>query len=161
MSIRPIALALALLLPGALPAAAQTQPPYGPPITLDIAKKVMAAAEAEAQKLNLQVAIAILDSGGQLVMMHKFDNTQYASIDVSAGKARTALNFKRPSKDLQDAVTGGGAGLRLVGIKDVIAIEGGLPIVADGKVIGAIGVSGGMAGQDTAVAAAGAAAAGR
>lgn len=161
MSIRPIALALALLLPGALPVAAQTQPPYGPPITLDIAKKVMAAAEAEAQKLNLQVAIAILDSGGQLVMMHKFDNTQYASIDVSAGKARTALNFKRPSKDLQDAVTGGGAGLRLVGIKDVIAIEGGLPIVADGKVIGAIGVSGGMAGQDTAVAGAGAAAAGR
>jgi uncharacterized protein GlcG (DUF336 family) len=161
MSIRPIALALAVLVSAALPAAAQTQPPYGPPIALETAKKVMAAAEAEAQKLNIQVAIAILDAGGQLVMMHKFDNTQYASIDVSAGKARTALNFKRPSKDIQDAVTGGGAGLRLVGIKDVVAIEGGLPIVADGKVIGAIGVSGGLAGQDTQVASAGVAAAGR
>lgn len=161
MSIRPIALALALLLTGSLSAAAQTQPPYGPPIPLETAKKVMAAAEAEAQKLNLQVAITILDAGGQLVMMHKLDNTQYASIEVSEGKARTALNFKRPSKDIQDAVTGGGAGLRLVGIKDVVAIEGGLPIVADGKVIGAIGVSGGLSGQDTQIASAGVAAAGR
>lgn len=161
MSIRPIALALALLAAGPLAAAAQTQPPYGAPITLEAAKKVMAAAEAEAQKLNAQVAIAILDAGGQLVMMHKLDNTQYASIDVSTGKARTALNFKRPSKDIQEAVTGGGAGLRLVGIKDVVAIEGGLPIVADGKVIGAIGVSGGMSGQDTQIANAGVSAAGR
>lgn len=157
--IRPIALALTLLVSGTLAATAQGQPPYGPPITLDTAKKVMAAAETEAQKLNAQVAIAILDAGGQLVMMHKFDNTQYASIDVSTGKARTALNFKRPSKDIQDAVTGGGAGLRLVGIKDVVAIEGGLPIVADGKVIGAIGVSGGLTGQDNQIAGAGVAAA--
>lgn len=161
MSIRSIALALGLLVTGLLPAAAQTQPPYGAPITLETAKKVMAAAEAEAQKLNAQVAIAILDAGGQLVMMHKLDNTQYASIDVSTGKARTALNFKRPSKDIQEAVTGGGAGWRLVGIKDVVAIEGGLPILADGKVIGAIGVSGGMSGQDTQIASAGVAAAGR
>jgi uncharacterized protein GlcG (DUF336 family) len=85
-----------------------------PPITLEQAKRVMAAAELEAAKNSWQVAIAILDSGGNMVMFHKLDNTQLASIGVSEGKANTALRFKRPSKALDDAIATGGAGLRLL-----------------------------------------------
>jgi glc operon protein GlcG len=94
-------------------------PPYGPPITLEQAKRVMAAAELEAAKNSWQVAIAILDSGGNMVMFHKFDNTQLASIGASEGKANTALRFKRPSKALDDAIAAGGAGLRLLAVKDI------------------------------------------
>ena len=89
-------------------------PPYGPPITLEQAKRVMAAAELEAAKNSWQVAVTILDSGGNMVMFHKLDNTQLASIGVSEGKANTALRFKRPSKALDDAIATGGAGLRLL-----------------------------------------------
>ena len=89
-------------------------PPYGPPITLEQAKRVMAAAELEAAKNSWQVAVTILDSGGNMVMFHKLDNTQLASIGVSEGKANTALRFKRPSKALDDAIAAGGAGLRLL-----------------------------------------------
>ena len=135
--------------------------PYGPPITLDQAKRAMAAAELEAIKNSWQVAITILDSGGNMVMFHKIDNTQLASIGASEGKANTALRFKRPSKALDDAIAAGGAGLRLLAVKDITPLEGGLPIVADGKIIGAIGVSGALSSQDAQVAKAGADAAGR
>ncbi len=141
------------------PASAQQTagiPPYGAPITLDDAKRAMAAAELEAAKNSWQVAITILDSGGNLVMFHKIDNTQLASITASEGKARTALTFKRPSKALDDAIAAGGAGLRLLAIKDITPLEGGLPIVVDGKIIGAIGVSGALSSQDAQVAKAGA-----
>ena len=104
----------------------------------------MAAAELEAGKNSWQVAITIIDSGGNLVMFHKFDNTQLASIGASEGKARTALTFKRPSKALDDAIAAGGAGLRLLAVKDITPLEGGLPIIIDGKIIGAIGVSGAL-----------------
>jgi uncharacterized protein GlcG (DUF336 family) len=138
---------------------AQTPPPpYGPPITLDQAKRVMAAAELEAAKNSWQVAIAILDSGGNMVMFHKFDNTQLASIGASEGKANTALRFKRPSKALDDAIAAGGAGLRLLAVKDITPLEGGLPVMLDGKIIGAIGVSGALSSQDAQVARAGVAA---
>ena len=103
-------------------------PPYGPPITLDHAKRAMAAAELEAAKNSWQVAITILDSGGNLVMFHKIDNAQLASIGASEGKARTALRFKRPSKALDDAIAAGGAGLRLLAVKDITPLEGGMPI---------------------------------
>ena len=116
----------------------------------------MAAAELEAAKNSWQVAITILDSGGNLVMFHKFDNTQLASIGASEGKARTAVRFKRPSKALDDAIAAGGAGLRLLAVKDITPLEGGLPIVVDGKIIGAIGVSGALSSQDAQVAKAGA-----
>jgi uncharacterized protein GlcG (DUF336 family) len=96
------------------PSQPASTPPYGPPITLEQAKRVMAAAELEAAKNSWQVAIAILDSGGNMVMFHKLDNTQLASIGVSEGKANTALRFKRPSKALDDAIATGGAGLRLL-----------------------------------------------
>ncbi len=132
-----------------------TIPPYGPPITLEQAKRVMGAAELEAAKNSWLVAITILDSGGNLVMFHKFDNTQLASITASEGKARTALAFKRPSKALDDAIAAGGAGLRLLAIKDITPLEGGLPVISDGKIVGAIGVSGALSAQDAQIAKAG------
>ncbi len=145
------------------PASAQqpASPPYGAPITLDQAKRAMAAAELEAAKNSWQVAITILDSGGNLVMFHKLDNAQLSAIGTSQGKARTALTFKRPSKDLSDAIAAGGAGWRLLALKNITPLEGGVPIVADGKIIGAIGVSGALSTQDAQVAKAGADALGK
>ncbi len=140
--------------PASQPSAATL--PYGPPITLDQAKRAMAAAELEAAKNSWEVAITILDSGGNLVMFHKIDNTQLSSIGASEGKAHTALEFKRPSKALDDAIAAGGAGLRLLAVKDITPLEGGMPIIVDGKIIGAIGVSGALSSQDAQVAKAGA-----
>src|SRR5262245_19678597 len=91
--------------------------PYGPPITLEAAKKVMAAAEAEAVKNNWPMAIVILDSTGHIVMLHKFDNTQYGSIGIAEVKASTALNFRRPSKVFEDLVAQGGIGMRTLGLR--------------------------------------------
>jgi len=122
--------------------------PYGPPITLDQAKRVMAAAELEAAKNSWQVAITILDSGGNLVMFHKIDNAQLSAVTVSEGKARTALEFKRPSKVLDDAIAAGGAGMRLLALKNITPLEGGVLVVVDGKIVGAIGVSGALSAQD-------------
>jgi glc operon protein GlcG len=156
-----IAPAAAQQVPGApsapsAPTAAPPQPPYGPPITLDQAKRVMSAAELEAAKNSWIVAITILDSGGNMVMFHKFDNTQLSAISTSAGKARTALEFKLPSKALDDAIAAGGAGMRLLALKDLTPLQGGLLILVDGKIAGAIGVSGALSGQDEQVAKAGA-----
>jgi len=141
--------------PAPAPAAAPVLP-YGPAITLDQAKRVMAAAELEAAKNSWQVAITIIDSGGNLVMFHKIDNAQLSAVTVSEGKARTALEFKRPSKALDDAIAAGGAGMRLLALKDITPLEGGLPVVVDGKIVGAIGVSGALSSQDAQVAKAGA-----
>ena len=99
----------------------------------------MIAAEAEATKNNWPVAIAIIDTTGSLTMLVKRDNTQTASVDIAIGKARTALDFRRPTKALHDAIAAGGAGLRLLSIRGASLIEGGVPIVIDGKVVGAIG----------------------
>jgi glc operon protein GlcG len=138
-------------------AAAQQAPtPYGAPISLDAAKKAMIAAEAEATKNNWPVAIAIIDTTGSLTMLVKRDNTQTASVDIAIGKARTALDFRRPTKALHDAIAAGGAGLRLLSIRGASLIEGGVPIVLDGKVVGAIGVSGVTSEQDAQVAMSGA-----
>jgi uncharacterized protein GlcG (DUF336 family) len=125
------------------PAAATAPPlPYGTPISMDAARKAMAAAEEEATKNNWGVAIAIVDSGGHPVMMHRLDGTQIASIRIAEGKARSALEFRRPTKALEDAVAGGGAGLRLLAVEGVTPLEGGVLIQAGGRIIGAIGVSG-------------------
>jgi glc operon protein GlcG len=143
-----------------LTVSAQTPPPnYGPPITLEQAKKAMTAAEAEAVKNNWSVAIFIVDSGGHMVMMQRLPNTQIASIEIAKGKATTANNFRRPTKALEDAIAGGGAALRLLALRDVTPLEGGELILQDGKIIGAIGVSGVQSSQDAQVARAGAAAA--
>lgn len=140
------------------PAPAPPAPPaYGPPITLDMAKQAMAAAEAEAVKNNWAMVITILDSGGQVVMKHRMDNALLASIALSEGKARTAIEFKRPSKALEDAIAGGGAGLRLLSINSSsVFVEGGVPIISGGKIVGSIGCSGALSGQDAQVSQAGA-----
>jgi glc operon protein GlcG len=142
--------------PPPAPAAAPAPPPYGPSITLDQAKRVMSAAELEAAKNSWTVAITILDSGGNLVMFHKFDNAQLSAVTTSEGKARTALEFKLPSKALDDAIAAGGAGLRLLALKDITPLQGGVLILADGKIVGAIGVSGALSAQDEQVAKTGA-----
>ena len=149
--------ALVLGLLAAVPAGAQTTPPpYGPPIGIEGARAVMTAAESEAAKNNWSVVISIIDSGGNLVMLHRHNDVQLSSIEISQGKAKTALMFKRPSKVLDDAISSGGAGLRFLALKEIVPLEGGLPIVVDGKIIGAIGVSGVLSSQDTQVARAGA-----
>ena len=139
------------------PAAAPPPPaPYGMNIGFDAAKKALAAAEAEAKKNNWPVAIAVVDTGGKLVAFSKFDNTQNVSVEIAIGKAVTANNFKRPTKALQDSLAQGGANVRILAVPGALPIEGGVPIIVDGKIIGAIGASGVMANQDAEVAIAGA-----
>lgn len=129
--------------------------PYGAPIDIVAAKQAMAAAEAEAAKNGWSVAIAIVDSGANLVMLQRLDNAQLSSVRIAEHKARTAVEFRRPTKVFEDAVAGGGIGLRVLTFEASVA-EGGVPIVAGGKVIGAIGVSGVQSHQDGQVAKAGA-----
>jgi glc operon protein GlcG len=159
------AAACAALLLSPLAALAQTPAPpappmpYGPSVGLDAAKKAVAAAEAEAKKNGWWMAIAVVDTAGRLVAFERMDNTQMGSIDIALGKATTANNLKRPTKALQDIIAQGGAGMRFLAVPGALPIEGGLPLVADGKIIGAIGVSGAASNQDAECAAAGAAAA--
>ena len=126
-----------------------------PVLTLDDAKKMLAAGEAEAIKNNWWVVIAIIDSGGHIVMLHRREEVQLSSIEIAQGKAKTALMFKRPTKVLDDAISSGGSGLRFLSLKDIVPLEGGLPIVVDGKIVGAIGVSGVLSSQDAQIARAG------
>jgi len=147
----------ALVLFAASSASAQAPPPpppYGAPISLEQAKKVMAGAEAEAKKNNWPVVIAILDSGGQLVMLQRLDNAQWGSVDIAKEKARSAVALRRPTKALQDAIGQGGVNLRLLATGFSV-LEGGIPIVVDGKIIGSVGVSGVLSNQDAQIAQAG------
>ncbi|MEZ4702554.1 MAG: heme-binding protein [Rhodothermales bacterium] len=130
-------------------------PPYGVSITLDQAKIVMAGAEAEALRNNWNVVIAILDSGGHLVMLHRLNDTQIGSIEVAQTKAYSAVAFRRPTKAFGDQFEQGGLNLRLLQLSGASVIEGGVPIVVDGRLIGAIGVSGVMSSQDAQIAQAG------
>ena len=131
-------------------------PPYGAPISLEQAKKAMAGAEAEARKNNWNVVIAVVDSGGHLVMMQRLDNTQIGSIDIAQQKATTAVHFKRPTKAFQDLIAQGGANLRLLRVTNASPLEGGVPILVGGAVVGGIGVSGVTSQQDAQIAQAGA-----
>ncbi len=130
--------------------------PYGPNISLENAKKAAAPALAEARKNNWTMVVAIVDAAGDLVYYEKMDNTQLGSSQVAIGKARSAVRFKRPTKVFQDAVAGGGAGVRMLGLEGAVPIEGGIPIVMDGKIVGAIGVSGDSSDHDGICAKAGA-----
>jgi len=126
-------------------------------ITLNVAKKIAAAAEAEANRRHLTAAIVVVDDGGYPLLLQRLDNTQVASVEVGIGKARTAAIFRRPSKDFEDQIKEGRvAALALPG---ATPLQGGVPIILDGKVIGAIGVSGESPKDDEDVAKAGAAAA--
>ena len=130
-------------------------PAYGPPITLERAKKVMAGAEAESRKNSWGTVIVILDAGGNVVMLQRLDGAQLGSIEAARDKAWSAVAFRRPTKAFEDAVSQGGANLRLLRLTGASPIERGVPIMADGKVIGAVGVSSGTAPQDGHVAKAG------
>jgi uncharacterized protein GlcG (DUF336 family) len=131
-------------------------PSYGTPINLEQALKVIAAAQAEARKNSWPVAIAIFDTAGHLVAFEKMDDTQTASIAVAQDKGKSAAIFRRPTKVMEDAVAGGGAGVRFLNLRDASTVEGGLPITLGGKIIGSIGVSGVTSQQDGMVAKAGA-----
>lgn len=154
-TLKTFAIACAIALLAIVPGSAQQPPAYGTPITLDQAKKAMAAAEAEAAKNNLAMVIAIVDSTGHLIMLHRMDNASYGSIRVATGKAKTAFEFRAPTKNFNDRLTAGTAP-HLLTIRGATFIEGGLPIVVGGKIVGAIGVSGGSVTQDGQVAKAGA-----
>lgn len=122
-------------------------------LTLEAAMKIAAASEAEAKKNNLTMVICVVDDGGNIILLHKMDGTQLGSVQVAQDKAKTALNFKRPTKALEDAVAGGrNAVLKLTG---AIPIEGGIPVTINGEIVGAVGASGGTSPQDAQVAQAG------
>src|SRR5882724_2051863 len=141
-----IALTLAIC---AMGLGAQMLPnPYGPPIGVENAKKAAAAALAEAAKNHWAMAVAVVDPNGTLVYYEKMDNTQIGSANVSIEKARTAAQFKRATKVFQDGLAAGGPGLRILGLPGVTPVEGGVPLIADGNIIGAIGLSGANSDQD-------------
>lgn len=147
-------LAISALMLSAL-ASAQMPNLYGAPINAENAKKAAAAALAEAKKNNWTMAAAVTDGNGTLVFFEKMDGTQTGSVDVALDKARSAALFKRPTKVFQDAVAGGGDGLRILRLQGAVPIEGGLPLLMDGKIVGAIGLSGGTSAQDGVAAKAG------
>jgi glc operon protein GlcG len=130
-------------------------PQYGPSVTLDQARKALAAAQAEARKNAWPVAIAIVDNAGMLVAYERMDNTQTASVLVAQDKAVSAAMYRRSTKVFQDLVAGAGAGTRVLNLRGASSVEGGLPLVIDGKIIGGIGVSGVNSDQDGVVAKAG------
>ena len=131
-------------------------PQYGANVDLEQAKKAIAAAQAEARKNGWPVAVAIVDNAGLLVAYERMDNTQTGSVQVAIDKAVSAATYRRSTKVFQDAVAGGGAGLRILGLRGASPVEGGLTLVMGGKIVGGIGVSGVNADQDGMVAKAGA-----
>ena len=131
--------------------------PYGAPIDLATAKKVMAAAETEAKKNNWPVVIAIVDAGGHLVLLERLDNTQWGSVEIAQLKALTAAKFRRPTRFWEERIAKGGIDLKLLKING-FPMEGGLPIIHRDKVVGAIGVSGVTSTQDAQIGRAGIAA---
>jgi len=137
-----------------LAVAVEAQLPTKQVLTLDAAKKFAAAAETEARKRGATVVIAVVDDGGYLLVLERLDDTQVASVDVGIAKARTAAIFRRPSKVFEDQVKNGRvAALALPG---AVALQGGVPIIVDGKVVGAIGVSGNSPQEDEDIAKVGA-----
>jgi len=124
-------------------------PPYGSPgVTLDQAKKAVDAAEAEAKKNGWRMAIVVVSNAGDLIHFSRIDDTQFGSTDVAIRKAKSAAAFRRPTKVFQDALTASPPALPILTL-GAIAVEGGLPLTEGGKVIGAIGCSGGTGAQDS------------
>jgi glc operon protein GlcG len=153
---RGVCLSLLLVIFAMTGAVAQMPNPYGAPISLENAKKAAAPAMAEAAKNGWNMAVAIVDPGGNLVYYEKMDNTQLGSANIAIDKARSAALFKRPTKAFQDALAAGGDGLRILRLQGAVPVEGGFPLVMDGKIVGAIGVSGATSAQDAQCAKAGA-----
>jgi glc operon protein GlcG len=144
------AVSVALLTTGAFaqqpPALPPPAPDYGPPVTLEQAEKVAHAALAEAKKGPYAMAITVVGPSGDLVYFLRMDGTQFASLAISEHKARVAATYKRPTKVLEDRVAAGGIGVTVLTLDGVIASAGGIPLMSNGKIIGAIGVSGGPTG---------------
>ena len=130
--------------------------PYGAPIALEAAKTVAAPALAEASRNNWAMAVAVVDGAGDLVYFERMDATQAGSVIIAIDKARSAARFKRPTRAFQDMLATGGDGWRVLGLNGAVPVEGGIPIVIDGRIVGAIGVSGGTSPQDGQCARAGA-----
>lgn len=147
-------LLVALLALGSFGAFAQV-PSYGNSINLEQARKVIAAGHVEARKNGWPVAIAVVDTSGNLVAFEKNDDTQTASIYVAQDKAKSAAIYRRPTKAFEDVIAGGPAGARVLNLRDASTVEGGLPLTVNGKIIGAVGVSGVTSAQDGMVAKAG------
>jgi glc operon protein GlcG len=155
MHVEAVFAAGALCLALGVPVFAQLANPYGLPINADIAKKAAEAALAEARKNNWTMAAAVVDAAGDLVYFEKIDGTQAASSTIAVEKARSAARFKRPTKALQDGLAAGREGLRILGLPEAVPVEGGVPILIGGKIVGALGLSGGTSAQDSQAAAAG------
>lgn len=134
-------------------AQAQQRPSYGTPINLEMAKKAATAALAEARRNNWNVAVAILDTHGMLIYYEMMDDTQTSSATIAIEKGKTAAMFRRPSKAFEDGIAGGR--VAILGLPGATPIDGGLPIMVGGKVIGGIGVSGVNSDQDAQIARAG------
>ena len=158
MPIKPTVVALALAAAGLAqtPLTPPPNAPYGISISPEVAKKAAAAAIAEARKNHWEMAVAIVDTGGYLVYFERMDATQLGSVQIAIDKAKSAVLFRRPTKSFQDTLAGGGQGLRMLGLTGAVPVEGGIPLVVNGKVIGAIGASGGSSDQDRHTAEAGA-----
>lgn len=131
--------------------------PIGPSIGVEAARRAAAAALAEARKNGWLMAVAVVDPAGTLVYYEKMDDVQLGSAANAIRKARSAALFKRPTKAFQDAVAGGGAGIRVLALEGAMPLEGGLPLLHGGKLVGAIGLSGDLSENDGRCAAAGAA----
>ena len=130
---------------------------YGTPIDLATARKVAAAAEEESRRNGWVMVICVADSTGHVVLLERMDRAQYGSIEVARAKAETAVNFKRSTKVFEDGIAEGGVGMRALTLPGACAVEGGLPLYQNGKIVGAIGVSGAKPSEDGQVALAGAA----
>jgi glc operon protein GlcG len=127
-------------------------PSYGPSLALELARKLSAAAQAEALRNGWRMVVAIADPGGHLVLLERMDQAQFGSVQVAQDKARSAVAFRRPTKAFHDMVAGGGEGLRMLAMSGAVPIDGGLPILVGGAVVGGIGISGGTSAQDGQVA---------
>ena len=121
---------------------------YGESIGVEAARKAAAASVVESKKNNWSMAVAVVDTGGHLVYFERMDNTQTGSARVALEKAQSAVAYRRPTKVFEDALSAGGNGLRILTLSGAVAVEGGIPIVVGGKIVGAIGLSGGSAQQD-------------
>lgn len=156
MSLRLIQPMIVMTVFAAASALAQSPAPYGPPISVETAKRAAAAAIGEARKNGWTMAVAVVDPSGTLVYFEKMDNTQNGSAKVAIDKARSAALFKRPTKAFQDALASGGGGLRVLGVEGAVPLEGGVPIFIESHIVGAIGLSGDSSEHDGQCAQAGA-----
>jgi len=154
MHAHTLASLLLMIAPG-IAALAMMPNAYGPPISLENARKAAAAALATARQNNWKMAVAVVDPAGTLVCYEKMDNTQLGSAQVAQDKARSAALFKRPTREFQDALAAGAAGLRVMSLRGAVPVEGGLPILMDDQIVGAIGVSGDSSENDAICARAG------